>query len=103
MRASTASTIEPVIVVAGALYTPEETAAFMKLKVDTLTVWRATGKYPALRHRYAGGAVRYAGEDILAFVNGDHQKPEAYIPKSRRPKLVPKRKAHSARRARRAS
>jgi hypothetical protein len=88
------------IVVAGALYTAQETADFLKLSVDTLEVWRATGKYPALKAKYAGGAVRYAGEDILAFVNGPRQKPQPYVPKAPRPKLLP---TPSSRRAKRAS
>jgi hypothetical protein len=83
--------LETVAVVAGQLYTPEETAAYLKLGVKTLEVWRATGRYPKLKSTKAGAAVRYRGEDILAFVNGEHEPAAPYVPKSRRPKLLPRR------------
>jgi len=88
-------TLETLVVVAGVLYTPEETATFLKLNPKTLEVWRATERYPGRRSTKVGGAVRYWGEDILAFVNGEHQKAQPYVPKNRRPKLLPKRASRS--------
>ncbi len=94
--------VETSIIIAGLLYTPEEVAEYLKIKIETLMVWRATGRYPALQPKHVGGRIRYSGEDVLAFVNGDRQKAQPYIPKNpRNPR--PKQKAHSARQARRAS
>lgn len=84
------NSIETPAVVAGGLYTTEEVACYLKIKVDTLQVWRTTGRYPGLKWVKVGGAVRYRGQDVLNFVNGEHQDPQPYVPKSRRPKLVSK-------------
>lgn len=91
--------METLIVVAGLLYTPEEVAAYLKLNPKTLEVWRATGRYPALKSTKVGGAVRYRGEDILAFVNSEHQKAQPYVPKNPRPKLVKRTRGIAARKA----
>ena len=82
---------EPLIAVPGVAYTPEETSSITKFKVDTLTVWRATGAQPGLRWSKAGSRVRYMGEDIIAFLKGErNEKPVPYVPKARRPKIAPK-------------
>jgi hypothetical protein len=86
------TTTEICPVVAGLLYTPEETAAYLKIKVDTLQIWRTTGRYPELRPKYVGGAVRYRGENILAFGSDGRGKAAPYVPKNPRPKPAPRRK-----------
>jgi hypothetical protein len=95
---------EPLIPVPGVAYTPEECSLITKFKLDTLTVWRATGAQPGLRWSKCGSRVRYMGEDIIAFLKGErNEKPIPYVPKSRRPRIVPKPKTSRAHRARRAS
>jgi hypothetical protein len=92
---------EPLIPVPGVAYTPEETAEILRFKLDTLTVWRATGAQPGLRWSKAGSRVRYMGEDIIAFLKGErNEKPIPYVPKNPRPKLLPKRTSRRAKRAR---
>ena len=86
-------TSESLIAVPGVAYTPEETAAILKYKLDTLTVWRATGAQPGLRWSKCGSRVRYFGEDILAFLKGErNEKALPYVPRARRPKPAPKPK-----------
>jgi hypothetical protein len=95
----TVETMTPIV--AGLLYTPEEVADYLRIEVETLMVWRATGRYPALEPKHVGGRIRYEGEAVLAFVNGGRQKAQPYVPKTHRPKLLPKRSGKA--RARRAS
>jgi hypothetical protein len=106
------TSFEPLIPLPGVAYTPEETSVITKFKLDTLTVWRATGAQPGLRWSKAGSRVRYMGEDIIAFLKGErNEKPIPYVPKARRPKapktrrakLLPERTGEKSRRRRRAA
>ncbi len=90
----------PKALVSGTLYTPDEVATYLKVNVKTLEVWRATGRYPNLKFKKVGASVRYRGEDVLAFVDGDHVPAAPYVPKRSRPKPMPKEKSRRARSAR---
>lgn len=79
---------DPLVMKPGVAYTAPEVARFLRLKPETLEVWRATGRYPALRCRKAGGKILYMGEDVMAFLDTPHQRAAPYVPKSSRPKLV---------------
>lgn len=54
------------------LLTPEQAAARMGLKPQTLAVWRTTGRY-GLPYIRAGRLIRYRPEDIDAFLDGRRQ------------------------------
>ena len=78
---------QPIVeILPGVLYTSQETAGYLRMERETLEVWRATGRYPALRARKIGGKVMYLGADILAFRDGPHEKAAPYIPKNPRPR-----------------
>ena len=89
----------PKALVSGTLYTPDEVATYLKVNVKTLEVWRATGRYPNLKFKKVGASVRYRGEDVLAFVDGDQCR-SPYVPKRSGPKPMPKEKSRRARSAR---
>lgn len=54
------------------LLTPEQAAARMGLRPQTLAVWRTTGRY-GLPYIRAGRLIRYRPEDIDAFLDGRRQ------------------------------
>lgn len=87
---------EPLVMKPGVAYTAPEVARFLRLKPETLEVWRATGRYPALRFRKAGGKILYMGEDVLHFLDAPHEKAAPYLPKSPRPKLLVTSRRRSA-------
>ena len=49
------------------LLTPTETAAYLRVSIGTLSVWRSTGRYP-LRYVKVGRRVMYRRSDLDAFV-----------------------------------
>lgn len=61
---------QPFTVLPDALYTTTEAARFLRLRPNTLENWRMKGKRHRLRFRRIGGCVRYAGQDLLDFING---------------------------------
>ena len=54
---------------------PPEAAAFLRVKVDTLRIWRRDGRGPA--YVKVGGRVRYLMEDLEQFVRGRSARPRA--------------------------
>lgn len=55
-------------VLATAIYTARETASYLRMKPQTLEVWRCLGRYPNLKATKVGGRIMYRGADILSFV-----------------------------------
>jgi hypothetical protein len=51
-----------------ALYTSQETASYLRMKPQTLEVWRCSGRNTDLKPTKIGGRIMYLGADILAFV-----------------------------------
>lgn len=51
------------------LLTPAEASAILGVTVDTLSVWRCTHRYPALKYVKVGRAVRYRLESVEAFIS----------------------------------
>ena len=49
------------------LLTPAEAAEILGVKVDTLTVWRSTKRYP-LPFVRVGRSIKYKVEDVLSFI-----------------------------------
>ena len=49
------------------LLTPGEAAEILGVKVDTLTVWRSTKRYP-LPFVRVGRSIKYNVEDVLSFI-----------------------------------
>jgi hypothetical protein len=98
LHESSVAAAEPLIMRPGVAYTSAEVARFLRLKPETLEIWRATGRYPALRHRKPGGKILYMGEDVLAFLDGDHVVAAKYVPKSPRLAVVRKPKQKRAKR-----
>ena len=49
------------------LLTPAEAAEILGVKVDTLTVWRSTKRYP-LPFVRVGRRIKYKAEDVLSFI-----------------------------------
>ena len=49
------------------LLTPGEAAEILGVKVDTLTVWRSTKRYP-LPFVRVGRSIKYKVEDVLSFI-----------------------------------
>jgi hypothetical protein len=83
---------QPIIPVRGAWYSTDETAAILKVKRETLEIWRTTNRYPALVSKKAGHKVLYSGDTVLDFINGPHVPAAPYTPKNPRPKPAPRRK-----------
>ena len=87
-------------------YLTGELAGHWKIKPNTLEYWRVTRRYPSLRYRRIGGAVRYKGSDILAFENQNPREVKAgagsYFPKKPQISKPRPRRKPGARRARRA-
>jgi hypothetical protein len=80
---------QPIIAVRGAWYSTDETSAILKVKRETLEIWRTTNRYPALVSKKAGHKVLYSGDAILDFINGPHRPAQPYTPKHPRLKLLP--------------
>lgn len=51
------------------LLTPIEVSALLGVTVDTLSVWRCTHRYPALKYIKVGRSIRYRSEDVENFIN----------------------------------
>ena len=49
------------------LLSPAEAAEILGLKVETLSVWRSTKRYP-LPFVRIGRSIKYKAEDVLAFI-----------------------------------
>ena len=49
------------------LLTPAEAAEILGIKVDTLTIWRSTKRYP-LPFVRVGRRIKYKAEDVLSFI-----------------------------------
>lgn len=50
------------------LLTPEETAALIRVRPQTLAVWRSSKRYP-LKWSKVGSRVVYLLDDVLAFLD----------------------------------
>lgn len=48
------------------VFTPAEAAEFLRLKVDTLRIWRRDRRGP--KHTKVGGRVRYRREDLEKYL-----------------------------------
>lgn len=48
------------------VFTPSEAAEFLRLKVDTLRIWRRDRRGP--KHTKVGGRVRYRREDLEKYL-----------------------------------
>ena len=51
------------------LLTPAEASAILGVTVETLSVWRCTHRYPALKYCKVGRSVRYRLEAVESFIN----------------------------------
>ena len=49
------------------LLNPRQTAEFLDIEIGTLSVWRATKRYP-LRYVKIGASVKYRLSDLEAFI-----------------------------------
>ena len=50
--------------------TPAQVAEMLGVQEQTLTAWRARGRYPGLRYVKVGRAVRYRRTDVEAWLDG---------------------------------
>jgi excisionase family DNA binding protein len=51
------------------LLTPAETAELLKVKLQTLSAWRCSGRHD-LPFQKVGGSVRYRRADVTGWLNG---------------------------------
>ena len=52
------------------LLNEKQAAEILDVKPGTLSVWRATNRYPALKYIKVGANVRYAPADLQEFLRG---------------------------------
>jgi excisionase family DNA binding protein len=49
-------------------FTPKQAAQILGVQVQTLALWRSTGRYPELRYYRVGRSIRYRADDVESWL-----------------------------------